>query len=193
MCGNGYGETRRLSAEGDGAYGYYEAQIAVLRTAYAAALTAEEQRRAAALLTEPVAPESDGARSTGLAQSAETVIRNGHGETVVRRLPQRLKTMLGPRANYLSRSHTAPPSTQRASSSARIDAVRAAEDAFKEADATYQCCAGRATTPRAAALANAKRERPACDAPTRYHPARTGRHAGDHRHARRAPCAVAHR
>ena len=45
VCGNGYGETRRLSAEGDGAYGYYEAQIAVLRTAYAAALTAEEQRR----------------------------------------------------------------------------------------------------------------------------------------------------
>ena len=37
VCGNGYGETRRLSAEGDGAYGYYEAQIAVLRTAYAAA------------------------------------------------------------------------------------------------------------------------------------------------------------
>ena len=159
VCGNGYGETRRLSAEGDGAYGYYEAQIAVLRTAYAAALTAEEQRRAAALLTEPVAPEGVTVRVV----DRVSYVSNERGlfatvwpsEPCVSledefATPRELR-FAADLADYRAAQHAAGEQQR------KIDAVRAAVDAFKEADATYSAALDARDTARKA-LANAKRE-----------------------------------
>ena len=157
VCGNGYGETRRLSAEGDGAYGYYEAQIAVLRTAYAAALTAEEQRRAAALLTEPVAPEGVHTFERDLLGQPETVIRWSSENTELFVGYRETEDDVRAARYYLELVTHRAAQHAAGEQQRRIDAVRAAEEAFKEADATYSAALDARDTARKA-LANAKRE-----------------------------------
>ena len=134
VCGNGYGETRRLSAEGDGAYGYYEAQIAVLRTAYAAALTAEEQRRAAALLTEPVAPEGVHTFERDLLGQPETVIRWSSENTELFVGYRETEDDVRAARYYLELVTHRAAQHAAGEQQRRIDAVRAAEEALRVAD-----------------------------------------------------------
>ena len=83
---------------------------------------------------------------------------------------------------------TAPPGTQRASSSRKESTQCGLRWMRSRGGCDVQCCAGRARR-----RAQSPRQRQAGGRPVthpRYHPARAGRHAGDHRHARRAPYAL---
>ena len=134
--------------------------------AYAAALTAEEQRRAAAPLTEPVAPEGVTVRTVTDCKCTYVSINRGCHDNLIATVwhsdaravsiedeyatPEALR-FVADLADYRAAQHAAGEQQR------KLNAVRAAEEAFKEADATYSAALDARDTARKA-LNAAKRE-----------------------------------
>jgi hypothetical protein len=133
---------------------------------YAAALTAEEQRRSAAPLTEPVAPEGVTVRTVTDCKCTYVSINRGCHDNLIATVwhsdaravsiedeyatPEALR-FVADLADYRAAQHAAGEQQR------KLNAVRAAEEAFKEADATYSAALDARDTARKA-LNAAKRE-----------------------------------
>ena len=133
---------------------------------YAAALTAEEQRRSAAPLTEPVAPEGMTVRTVTDCKCTYVSINRGCRDDLIATVwhsdaravsiedeyatPEALR-FVADLADYRAAQHAAGEQQR------KLNAVRAAEEAFKEADATYSAALDARDTARKA-LNAAKRE-----------------------------------
>lgn len=133
---------------------------------YAAALTAEEQRRSAAPLTEPVAPAGVTVRTVTDCKCTYVSINRGCHDNLIATVwhsdaravsiedeyatPEALR-FVADLADYRAAQHAAGEQQR------KLNAVRAAEEAFKEADATYSAALDARDTARKA-LNAAKRE-----------------------------------